>query len=490
MIPLVFALLLAQDKATVEGTVVNALTNEPLKKVRITLDEGNTQFAVTSGSEGKFRFEGLEPGDYYLEASHQGFLDAEDGPPWWELAAGEHKKGIVIKMTPEGVIDGHVVDEDGDPVPGLVINAARTIHVNGRAVVLRTEGGGVTNNEGYFLVSELGAGRYYLSAEPYRRGRPAAQRGHPGTDQEFMRTDDPVPRDIVPGTALRNVEIHVRKSAVYRIRGRVSNPPKDGVGIRLLPPDGTMGVNDPQANLRDGAFEVSAVSPGSYVLSFENGTLFCHVPVTIADHDVEGIVAELVPGPAIEGTLKTVDGRPFAKPQRLQLVGNFRTDPIVAKEDGTFGWTNLGPKQYGIDYGPPDGYYVKSIQFNHQPVNTMRIDLSSATGGTLDIVVAPNAADLSVTIEGGKAAVVALWNDSTFHTWDTEADGTTTFEHLAPGEYRILAWQKVEAEFVNIPEFRARFDAQTITLTEGSHENIEVKLIPKSSSDAEIAKLQ
>ena len=489
MIPLLFALFLAEDKAIVEGTVVNALTNEPLKKVRIILDEGSTQFAVTSGSEGKFRFQGLEPGDYFLEASRQGFLDVDDNAPW-RLEAGEHKKDVVIKMTPQGVIDGHVLDEDGDPVPGLVINATRKIHVNGRAVVLGTEGGGVTNNEGYFLVSELGAGRYYLSAEPYRRGGSTAQRGHPGADQEFMRTDDPVPRDIVPGAALRNVEIHVRRSAVYRIRGRVSNPPKDGVGIRLLPPDGVVGVNDPQGSLRDGAFEVADIAPGSYLLSFENGTLFCHVPVTIADHDVEGIVAELVPGPAIEGTLKSVDGRPFAKPQRLQLTGNFRTDPVVVKQDGSFAWPSVAPKRYGIDYSPPDGYYVKSIQFNHQPVNMMWLDLSGGTGGTLDIVVAPHAADVSVTIEGGKAAQVALWNDSTFHTWDSETDRTANFDHLAPGEYRILAWQKVEAEFVNIPEFRARFDAQTITLTEGSHENIEVKAIPKSASDTEIAKLQ
>jgi hypothetical protein len=56
MIPIVFALLLIQDKAVVEGTVLNALTNEPLKKARVVLDEGSNQYAVTSSSEGKFQF--------------------------------------------------------------------------------------------------------------------------------------------------------------------------------------------------------------------------------------------------------------------------------------------------------------------------------------------------------------------------------------------------------------------------------------------------
>ena len=48
----------------------------------------------------------------------------------------------------------------------------------------------------------------------------------------------------------------------------------------------------------------------------------------------------------------------------------------------------------------------------------------------------------------------------------------------------------MDEKFVEILEFRARFDAQKITLAEGAHENIEVKLIPKSASDAEIGKLQ
>jgi hypothetical protein len=42
---------------------------------------------------------------------------------------------------------------------------------------------------------------------------------------------------------------------------------------------------------------------------------------------------------------------------------------------------------------------------------------------------------------------------------------------------------------VAIHEFRARFDAQKITVTEGAAVTVEVKPIPKSAVDAEIAKL-
>ena len=457
-------------------------------------DEGSTRYAVTSGSEGKFRFEGIEPGEYHPEVTRVGFVPNDD-QLWLTFAAGEQIKDVVIKLTPQGIISGHVVDEDGDPVPGLSVNASRTIHVNGRAIVLGTEGA-ISDLEGYFVVGELDAGRYYLSAEPTRHvGREPAKPGHPGREEDFIRLDDPIPRDVTPGAALRNIELHMRKSAVYRIRGRISNPRSDSAYLELLPADGVSTVNLPRASPRDGAFEFEGIPPGSYVLSMPkfttaeqraaNTPMYCHVPVTVADHDIDGLTIDLTPGSSIEGTIKMEGEGHFTKPQTLQLVGNYETNPKVAKDNGTFGWTNLAPKKYGIDYGPPEGYYVKSVLFNHLPAKMMQIDLTSGSGGTIEIVVAPNAASLAVSIEGGKPAqVVALWNDSTFET------GTATFEHLAPGEYQILAWQKVDTEFVEIPEFRARFEAQKITLSEGSHENIEVKLISKSASDAEIAKLQ
>jgi hypothetical protein len=483
MIPVLFALLLAQEKTIVEGRVVNALTGEPLRKVQVTLEEGNTRYSVVSGNDGKFRFEGIVPGEYHPEGQRQGFLDSDD-EEWLTLERGAHIKNVAIKMTPQAVIAGHVLDEDGDPVPGLQVHASRTIHVNGRPVVLGTEGG-FTDPEGYFLIAQLEAGRYYLSAEPTHHLRDVSQPGRPGREEDFVHTDDPMPLDVTVGAALRNVEIHIRRSSVYRIQGRVANLPTGPVGLRLVQADGTLRPNDPQANLNDGSFEFAGIIPASYLLMCFSAGLYCHVPVTVIDHRVD-LAVELVPGPNIEGTIKMEGGGAFPKPPVVQLLDKM----VTAKEDGTFGWTNLAPKKYFLDYGPPDGCYVKSIQFNHQPLTGITLDLSVGLGGTLDILVAPNAATVSATVEGGKKAKVTLWKDSKVNYRDADANGVIQFDHLAPGEYRILAWQKVEEQFVEIPEFRERFDAPKITLAEGEHQNVEVKLIPKSASDAEIAKLQ
>jgi len=132
MIPLVFALMLAQDgsgsKPIIEGVVVNALTNEPLRKVHVSLNDKKS-FEVLTGDDGKFRFEGIDPELYQVVAERQGFLTVNE--EWLEVAAGEHIDDLVIRMTPQGAIAGHVVDDDGDPVPRARISLEHRVHVNG-----------------------------------------------------------------------------------------------------------------------------------------------------------------------------------------------------------------------------------------------------------------------------------------------------------------------------------------------------------------------
>lgn len=92
-------------------------------------------------------------------------------------------------------------------------------------------------------------------------------------------------------------------------------------------------------------------------------------------------------------------------------------------------------------------------------------------------------------MHGASEVKVTLWNGSAVKTKETDG-GTVAFTNLGPGEYRILAWEKVNDEYTEIPEFLARFDAQKITLAEDSHEKVEVKVISKSSIDAELGRLQ
>jgi hypothetical protein len=70
--------------------------------------------------------------------------------------------------------------------------------------------------------------------------------------------------------------------------------------------------------------------------------------------------------------------------------------------------------------------------------------------------------------------------------------GHFRFGNLRPGEYRIAAWERIEAGMGNISEFHARFDesATIVKLSEDSHEVVQPVLISREKVEAEAVKLQ
>src|SRR5689334_14916650 len=82
------------DKARLEGRVFNAVSGEPLRKTKLTLrlnvaqdrssrqqpqDKPVSTQTVVSDSEGRFAFINVDPGDYQLVATHDGFADVRLG---------------------------------------------------------------------------------------------------------------------------------------------------------------------------------------------------------------------------------------------------------------------------------------------------------------------------------------------------------------------------------------------------------------------------
>jgi hypothetical protein len=62
---------------------------------------------------------------------------------------------------------------------------------------------------------------------------------------------------------------------------------------------------------------------------------------------------------------------------------------------------------------------------------------------------------------------------------------------LPPGDYRVIAWEDVDPNLVQDPEFRARFDGNsaTVKLSESSHETTDPKLVSRETIESEAAKL-
>jgi hypothetical protein len=131
-----FAQTTAQP-ARIEGQIVSATTGEPLKKASVRLNPNfqptpngptPTAYAIATEADGKFVFNDISPGTYTLSATRTGFVAQSYGsrtpgmnPTPLKLDAGQEMKGIAIKLTPQAMIYGRVVDEDGEPMSGVGI---------------------------------------------------------------------------------------------------------------------------------------------------------------------------------------------------------------------------------------------------------------------------------------------------------------------------------------------------------------------------------
>src|SRR5262245_47684218 len=90
----------APKTGSIQGLVVNSKTGEPIRRVNLTLrplgvpgiggggggsrttvapagnPADNSPYAASTAADGKFRFDKVEPGRYYLGAERQGFIRA------------------------------------------------------------------------------------------------------------------------------------------------------------------------------------------------------------------------------------------------------------------------------------------------------------------------------------------------------------------------------------------------------------------------------
>jgi hypothetical protein len=85
-----------EDKCQVEGTVVNSMTGQPLKKAYLSLrpisDPGATPYGTFTDNAGSFLLDDIDPGRYYFNAERNGFIEGHYRGDTLKLAVGQKMK--------------------------------------------------------------------------------------------------------------------------------------------------------------------------------------------------------------------------------------------------------------------------------------------------------------------------------------------------------------------------------------------------------------
>jgi protocatechuate 3,4-dioxygenase beta subunit len=143
--------------ASLAGRVVDAESGKPLAGIRLVVRaEGQAAFLARSGPDGRYAIRGLPPRSYRLSAEDERFV------PWSRpvaVTAGQEETQDV-PLARGATLLGRVVDEQGAPVEGALVQVSRGGENIVRAFMRSIEGeGGVrTGRDGSFRATRLAPG--------------------------------------------------------------------------------------------------------------------------------------------------------------------------------------------------------------------------------------------------------------------------------------------------------------------------------------------
>ncbi|HUA21093.1 MAG TPA: carboxypeptidase-like regulatory domain-containing protein [Bryobacteraceae bacterium] len=511
---------------SVEGLVVNSVTSEPIKKATVSLGgmelSANSPITTMTDAAGHYRFDNVEPGSYTVNADRDGFLASSQGRGGRvtvTVADGQQLQDVAVKLLPLATVDGHVLDENGDPIVRANVGAMRYQYVQGRKQ-LTSVGFASTDDRGEFEVTDLSPGRYYFVATPARLDRnmpPRTRWTH--REEAYPATFYPNATDVgqamatvlAAGAKLNGVDFRLQKVPAYHLRGKVSGTTNGTLGfVQLRSASGVGTVSF--ALQKDGSFDEGGIVSGSYELTLwrrdGDSGLYGREKVNVTDSDVNDIIVTLSPSLDISGTI-TVEGtapKKLALQVSLQPVEdtNLRGATFQMGDNGSFTIKGVSREAYRVGvFNTPPGKYVKSIRFGDRDIKDGQIDLTSGVAAPLNIVLGADGASMSGTVEtaDGQPAVGALVTiapegdnasrDDLFNQTVTIAGGKFEIKDIAPGAYRLFAWEVGTEGLMRSAEFRVGFESKSVsvTLDSNGHESAALTLITSDEIEKQRSKM-
>jgi hypothetical protein len=521
----------AKAAGVIRGRITAADTGRPLRRAQVTLSTANVgQPRRTNTSlDGVYEFKDLAPGRYTVSVTRSGYLSLrfgqrrplEQAAPI-QLGEGQALSDVNVVLPRAGVITGRVLDDAGEPIAGVRVEALRPAWVEGRRQLVLVSGIGFegTNDTGQFRLTDLAPGQYYVKAYT-RETWTVTALGR----RELMGFAPTYHPNTISATQARLVEVGVGQRVTIAdiplVPGRpasISGLAFDSKGQPLT--SGSVGLQ--QRFLRetpggggssagsapiaaDGSFTFRNVTPGEYMLILLNGNLVsggevAQQLVAIDGVDLSGIRLTTSSGWEAIGRFATDEGvaPPFSRDAtRIGAVTIAHAAYVGAgaseiKDDWTFAVRSIiGAARLSVTV--PDGWMVKSVRQKDRDITSAVLEMKSGEMLTdIDVIVTNRVTTVMGQLADGRGAplrsgtVVAFsedaarWgNASAFvRTGRPDQDGRYEIKGLPAGDYLVVALDYVQENSWNDPEFleSMRRHAQRVTVTEGGSHTLALKL--------------
>ena len=466
---------------------------------------GRTAPTVTSDRDGRFAFANVAPGPYTVRVQKDGYFGRPEGGNYPATAAihvsvvAKETKDASLSMISGGLIGGRVFGADGQLLSNAIVNALRVSYPLGYAVLEGQVSKG-TDDRGDFRLFWLPPGDYYLTAEPPRSaptpgGAPAGQgikTFYPGT----TAVTEAKMISIKGGEETLGMDILIRPISLFKVSGQVSSlippptpqldaPAVNAAVLVLLSPDGNAPDDTKQVGTvpllpTNGQFEIP-VLPGIY-------DLFARVPdaasqaaggapqawgrarLDVRDTNINNVLITIPPSVEVKGTVTAPGGR-IPEAIRIQLMPD---EPSAAKipayqqvsrrsvpvnAEGAFSVTAVPEGRFRVSSvaGLPQDMYIADVRQNAQSVFDTGFDVNARNTTPVEVVLGSGAGTVNGVVMDGPTKVVAgatvvlipetrrRDNRALYILANSDATGRFTFRGVAPGDYKVFAWESIQA---------------------------------------------
>lgn len=532
----------AQKKAAVgtyriTGTAVNAVTGLPLDRASISIvlskDFAPVQ-SMQTNADGHFEFDQLPAAKYALSGSRRGFITAAyDEHDQYSTAIvtgdGLVSENLLLRLVPDAVISGTVMEDSGDPVENAKVSLYRQTHDSGTEKVQLVSSANV-DDTGVYEFSGLAPGDYFLSAG----GRPwySTNGANAGTINGSLRlptntgessqspqrspldlvyatvfyadvtnADDATPIPLKGADRLQiNFSLHPVPALHLIVHVPVSRDPH-GEGFQTPLPvlsqeifGITDYVNADSRYLALGQTEIS-IPPGQYQVHINGGgpgssaEHLTTVDVSSSEQAIDtstGMVTATV-----SGKLAHLSGEEFSQNSVVTLTSGDgkSTNGSNVQKDGTFELANVPPGRYRLNAWTNGKHlFTAKLVASGAEVDHEWIKTSSTPAMIAATVYAdPNLEVIGFARKNGEPAAGAMIvlipqnpvdNRDLFRRDQSDSDGSFDLRDVIPGKYTVVAiedgwtlnWAEPEVIAHYLPQGRcvtvSERNAQTTALKE------------------------
>jgi hypothetical protein len=514
----------AKGTSVIRGRVVAADSGRPLRGALVVATCDAVRRSAYTDQDGRFGWSDLPAGAYrvnvgglagYVPLEYGADLDSTTGTAI-QLTEGETFDKADIRLPRGGVVSGRVVDEAGEPIDGVGVQAYAVDYVAGverlRSAETASSRSKPTNDAGRYRIFGLPPGEYYIAASPGPFGTPSATRDlssgyaityYPGTPvaAEAQRVT------VVTAREVSNVDFGLVPSKAFAVSGTAvdgAGAPLPAASLWLMP------AGNPAVTIRasamtagDGSFTFSNIPAGKYLLQSipMPGVRwsFLSAAVTVVG-DTRALVVQAKAPCGASGEVIFEGGTPPPSTSGVRIAA-WPVDPIRSpllgadlvtspKDDWTFELTNLWGSRLVVANLPP-GWGLKAVKLDGVDATDKPIDFERERAAHLQVVLTNAITGLTgVVTDDGRPAqtvtVLAFAADSTRWSYasrflmgtTTDENGRYTMSALPPAEYRVIAiprarpgWQR--ASFLD-PLVR---DSSRVVLHDGERAALDLKVV-------------